>query len=465
MTAIAEQDLAQVDLGDLELWADGPPHELFTRLRREAPVHWSPLADYPDGGRLLVDDPGRGPAPGEPGLGDLLLLGRRDHGPRRLRDPARGPAAADDLDGPAAPRPDQGPVPARLHAGADRRAREADPRRSSTGSSTGSPPRGECDLVQDVAGPVVSRVIGSFIGTPEEDDQRHIEQTNIALGFGDEDLRPTEQADGRDDARGLGRDDGADRRAPGGPGRRPAQRPRPLPRSTASRSPTRRSSWASACSARPATTAPARCSPAGCSASSPNPDQLRAPARRSSLVPGRGRGAPALLPRVLPLPADRDPRRRAARRRRSREGGKVLLWYVSGNRDEDVYEDPQRLDVTRDPDHQAFGAGGRHFCLGAALARLEIRTLLERDAAAPAGPRARGGADAGALAVPQSAEDAAGPLHARVSARRRLGSRAGRSIGPEARRRPVALASSRAGGGERPPLRRSARRERQAARG
>jgi cholest-4-en-3-one 26-monooxygenase len=59
-----------------------------------------------------------------------------------------------------------------------------------------------------------------------------------------------------------------------------------------------------------------------------------------------------------------------------REGDKVMLWYVSSNRDEDVYDDPHRLDVTRDPDHQAFGAGGRHFCLGAALARLEIKTLL-----------------------------------------------------------------------------------------
>jgi len=59
-----------------------------------------------------------------------------------------------------------------------------------------------------------------------------------------------------------------------------------------------------------------------------------------------------------------------------RKGDKVLLWYVAGNRDEDVYSDPQRLDVTRNPDHQAFGAGGRHFCLGAALARLELRLLL-----------------------------------------------------------------------------------------
>ena len=49
---------------------------------------------------------------------------------------------------------------------------------------------------------------------------------------------------------------------------------------------------------------------------------------------------------------------------------------MSSNRDESVYYDPQRLDVTRRPDHQAFGAGGRHFCLGAAFARLEIKALL-----------------------------------------------------------------------------------------
>ena len=45
---MAARELGQVDLGDLELWSDGPPHELFARLRREAPVHWSPLDDYPD---------------------------------------------------------------------------------------------------------------------------------------------------------------------------------------------------------------------------------------------------------------------------------------------------------------------------------------------------------------------------------------------------------------------------------
>ena len=60
-----------------------------------------------------------------------------------------------------------------------------------------------------------------------------------------------------------------------------------------------------------------------------------------------------------------------------REGEKVVMWYVSSNRDETRYEDPNRFDVTRNPEHQAFGAGGRHFCLGTALARLELRIMFE----------------------------------------------------------------------------------------
>jgi cholest-4-en-3-one 26-monooxygenase len=60
-----------------------------------------------------------------------------------------------------------------------------------------------------------------------------------------------------------------------------------------------------------------------------------------------------------------------------KEGEKVVMWYLSSNRDEDVYEDPHRFDVHRNPEHQAFGAGGRHFCLGAALARLELKILFE----------------------------------------------------------------------------------------
>src|SRR5207247_6096417 len=60
-----------------------------------------------------------------------------------------------------------------------------------------------------------------------------------------------------------------------------------------------------------------------------------------------------------------------------RDGDKLVMWYVSSNRDETRYEDPDRFDVRRNPEHQAFGAGGRHFCLGASLARLELNVLLE----------------------------------------------------------------------------------------
>jgi cytochrome P450 len=60
------------------------------------------------------------------------------------------------------------------------------------------------------------------------------------------------------------------------------------------------------------------------------------------------------------------------------EGEKVVLWYASASRDEDVFDDPQRFDIHRvKPDHKAFGGGGRHFCLGAGLARLELRVLFE----------------------------------------------------------------------------------------
>ncbi len=57
-----------------------------------------------------------------------------------------------------------------------------------------------------------------------------------------------------------------------------------------------------------------------------------------------------------------------------KEGDKVVLWYASGSRDEDAVPDPMKFDITRDKvQHQAFGGGGRHFCLGSPLARLELR--------------------------------------------------------------------------------------------
>jgi cytochrome P450 len=60
-------------------------------------------------------------------------------------------------------------------------------------------------------------------------------------------------------------------------------------------------------------------------------------------------------------------------------GDKVVLWYNSANRDERVFTDPYRFDVTRplQPAHAGFGAGGPHFCLGANLARREITMIFD----------------------------------------------------------------------------------------
>ena len=61
-----------------------------------------------------------------------------------------------------------------------------------------------------------------------------------------------------------------------------------------------------------------------------------------------------------------------------REGDKVLFWFVSGNRDEDQFDKPFEIDLTRSPNrHMAFGQGGPHICLGMWLARLEVRLLLQ----------------------------------------------------------------------------------------
>jgi cholest-4-en-3-one 26-monooxygenase len=62
-----------------------------------------------------------------------------------------------------------------------------------------------------------------------------------------------------------------------------------------------------------------------------------------------------------------------------KEGDKVVLYYASANRDEEVFVDPHRFDVGRTPnDHVTFGGGGEHYCLGAGLARAEIRATMRQ---------------------------------------------------------------------------------------
>jgi cholest-4-en-3-one 26-monooxygenase len=66
------------------------------------------------------------------------------------------------------------------------------------------------------------------------------------------------------------------------------------------------------------------------------------------------------------------------RGREIKTGDKVVIWHISANRDEEVWADPFTFDITRSPNPQvAFGGGGSHFCLGANLARMELRLILD----------------------------------------------------------------------------------------
>jgi cytochrome P450 len=120
------------------------------------------------------------------------------------------------------------------------------------------------------------------------------------------------------------------------------------------------------------------------------PDQWRALAEDRSLLP-------TAVDEVLRWASTTTYNRRTAtgattlRGQRIAAGDKVTLWWASANRDEDVFADPFTFDVARTPNpHLAFGHGG-HFCLGANVARTEIRLVLEAfvdrfDGLAPTAP-------------------------------------------------------------------------------
>ncbi|MDX6583884.1 MAG: hypothetical protein QOI10_3068 [Solirubrobacterales bacterium] len=370
----AQLDLDRIDLGDLGLWDDGPPHDLFTRLRREAPLHWSPLDDYPEEGGFWsltrADDVRRVSLDWQTFssyVGGIMVL---DDFGIPLEGQQQQMISMDP------PRHDRikalfqrGFTPKRIAEHEERITEIVDRTLDRLAG------RGECDLVSDVAGPVVSRVIGSFIGSPEEDDQRHIEETNMVLGFGDDDLRPTEEAvvEMLTAAWDETMERIAERReSPGmndltdvlvhsevdGERLSDAEIFMGLGLLGAAGNDSTRSVFTS-----------------GMLGLFENPDQLQLLRDDPALIDG------AVEEMLRCYPAFAHFRRTATRDvemhgKTIREGDKVLLWYVSSNRDESVYDDPQRLDVTRRPDHQAFGAGGRHFCLGAALARLEIKALV-----------------------------------------------------------------------------------------
>jgi cytochrome P450 len=377
ITGQDQTPLDQVLVGDLANFADGPPHDLFRRLRTQCPVHWTErISEYPDedgfwsvttaddvfevsrdwqtfssalGGFTATKNAGVslelqqsmfiGMDP--PKHDRLKALFQRGFTPKRIaehEDAIRAIVVGvlDRLDG-----------------------------------------RASCDLVDDVAQPAVSRVIGSFMGLPPEDDEVWARLMNALVASGDPDATP----DGAEHVMEHDVPEVFERCA----------------KLIAERRATPTDDLTSVLvhaeidgerledheivmgfvllmAAGNDSTKATYCS--GMRALMENPEQRRLVLDDPSLVPAVVEESLRMFPAFghFARTATCDTELHG---QTIREGEKLVMWYPSSNRDETRYEDADRFDVTRNPEHQAFGAGGRHFCLGTALARLELRILIE----------------------------------------------------------------------------------------
>ena len=109
-----------------------------------------------------------------------------------------------------------------------------------------------------------------------------------------------------------------------------------------------------------------------------HPDQQQMLVDDPSLIPG---AVEEMLRYVSPVQYFRRTATQDAelRGKQIKEGDRVTLWYGAANRDEEVFDDSQRFDIMRSPnEHIAFGGRGPHYCLGASLAKMEIRLMFEQ---------------------------------------------------------------------------------------
>jgi cytochrome P450 len=374
--ATVGRDIKTVELTEDELWADGPPYELFKQMRGKCPIHWTEsFEEFPEeagfwsvttaddvhtvsrdwqtysselGGVLVA-------AAGFPiELARAMFIGMDPPKHDRLKALFQA-----------------GFTPRRIAAHEDAiRAIVIKVLDRLDGRET-------CDLVSDLAQPVVSRVIGSFMGIPEEDDAIWARLMNSTLGAADPDLNP----DGFEGA--------IEKDLP-----EIFERCRQL---IAARQENPTDDLTSVLvhsevdgqkleeheivmgffllmAAGNDSTKATFCS--GMRALMQDREQMQLLLDDPSLIPN------AVEESLRMFPAFAHFRRTATRDtelhgQKIREGEKVVMWYVSSNRDETRFDDADRFELRRECEHQAFGAGGRHFCLGTALARLELEVMLE----------------------------------------------------------------------------------------
>jgi cytochrome P450 len=373
--ATVGQDIRSAELTPRELWHDGPPLEMFKQMRRECPIHWTEgFEEFPEEAGFWSVTTAE----------DIHTVSRDWQTYSSEAGGVVAAAAGFPIElaramfiGMDPPKHDR--LKALFQAGFTPK-RIAD-HEAAIGSIVTTvldrlEGRSECDLVNDVAQPAVSRVIGSFMGIPEEDDAIWARLMNSTLGASDPDLNP------------LGPEGAVERDVP-----EIFERCRKLIEARRE-NPTddltsvlvhaevdgekleeheivmgffllvaagNDSTKATYCSAMRALME--------------DPEQKQLLLDDPSLVPAAVEEALRMFPAFAHF-------RRTATAdtelhgQKIKKGDKVVMWYASSNRDETRYENPDRFDVRRNPEHQAFGAGGRHFCLGTALARLELRILI-----------------------------------------------------------------------------------------
>jgi cytochrome P450 len=382
-TATPSADLADVDVSDLELWRDGPPHSLFATLREEAPLHWSELGDfdwesgfwsvvrYEDIARvgkdsktfssarsiILIDRLTADPdAPDPLDLAQHMLISQDP--PRHDRLKALTQRAF---------------TPKRALDHTDRmreiinlvwdRALEAHP-------------DGKIDLVQDVGVYVPAMVIGDMLGAPREDADRLVDWTNRTTAFQDPNIvsdlddvqRAIEEFVPYVDAMITERESNPTEDL------LTAVIEAEVDGERLSHEEVLMFFFLLMVAGNDSTRAVFT---SGMKNLMEDPEQMELV--RSGAVPTERvveefvRFNPAFSYMRRTATEDTEVAGQAVK-----AGDKLALWYVSSNRDESVFDDPQRFDVRRDPNlHQGFGGGGRHFCMGAGLARLELKLWLE----------------------------------------------------------------------------------------
>lgn len=382
--SVAEPDHAPFDLKDPSLYERDGEHEIFTRLRADCPVYWNPEDGGPGFWCLTKYDDVVAAS-----KNPKLFSSARDWGGHRIFNEAEvggaalGDAALDDVSDVDTSMISMDPPLHNIYRGmvtpgfTPPRIKNMEARiRSQVHDILDTlQGRDQCEFVTSVAAELPIRVLAELFGIPQADRLKLFEWSNAMIGEDDPELRPSDAfiatcfAEMSDYAMALWRDRTAN---PGddlismlahglvdGKPMSPAQYIGTFILLVVGGNETTRQSIAG-----------------GTLALAEFPDQRQKLLDDPSLIPVAVNEIIRWVSPVLHM------RRTATedleiRGQKIAKGDKVVLWYVSANRDEEKFPDPFKFDVTRrDAMHLGFGIG-QHFCLGSRLAELQLRIMFE----------------------------------------------------------------------------------------